>query len=72
MGDKLKVDARARVQVTIEVTTEVWGEDCSIGQLYAQAAESGINQIHKLVAESKMQARVVGEPKVIAVLAEKT
>ena len=70
MSDKLKVEARARVQVTVELTTELWGEDCSIGQLYKQAAEDGISQIRKLIIESKCRVQVIGEPKVIAVLTE--
>lgn len=72
MSDKVKVEARARVQITVEVTAELWGEDCSIGQLYKQAAEDGIREVHKLILESKCKARMIGEPKVIAVVTEKT
>lgn len=67
------VNAKARVQITVEVEASSWGEDCSIGHLYKQAAESAVctliaalkNSVHGRVV-------IVGEPKVIAVITEGT
>ena len=65
-----RIQAKARVQFTVEVETSLWGHDCTIGQLYKQAAEDGRGQIVKLIAESKCRASVIGEPKVIGVITE--
>lgn len=64
----VRVQARARVQLTIEVeVTDRWGADCPAGQVYKQARESAIAAVQKL-GEGKV--RVLGEPRVTAILAD--
>jgi hypothetical protein len=63
-----KVVAIARVQVTVEVKASLWGDDCSLGQLYRQAAEDGKNQVRQMIGNAK--AIIVDDPKVIAVITE--
>ncbi len=71
-----QITARATVQVTIEVHTAAWGNDCTIGQLYKQASEDAINQVRNLRhyhgGELREPVRIVGEPKVTGVLTEKS
>lgn len=64
----MKIRATARVQVTVEVDADAWGEDCSIGQLYKQAAESGVTKLHNMLKEQPY--RIIGSPKVIGVITE--
>lgn len=64
-----RVQAVAKVQVTVEVVESIWGHDCSIGQLYRQAATGGVERVQKLFKEQG-GFRIIGEPKVIGVLTE--
>ena len=64
-----QIRASARVQVTVEVDTNAWGGECTIGQLYDQAADSGRKTIEKMIYDRKDGiVRIVGEPKVIGVI----
>jgi len=71
-----RITARATVQVTVQVETAAWGDDCTIGQLYKQAAEDGINQVRNLRhwhgGEAKAPVMIIGEPKVIGIITEKS
>jgi hypothetical protein len=74
------ITARARVQVTLEfLVTDTWGDDCKVDQVYKQAAESAIGQLRRgcLVSVASAlardgEARVIGDPKVTAILVNKT
>ena len=69
-----KIKATARVHITLEIDTDdVWGEDCSIGQLNKQATYSAINILNNLLSVKEgciQRIRVIGEPKVIGILTE--
>jgi hypothetical protein len=69
-----EIHAKARVQITLEVDAgSPWVDDCSIGQLYKQAADDGLRNLNNALkpgAASGMQ--VVGEPKVICIVTEKS
>lgn len=68
----MKITAKARVQITVEIQTESWGDDCSIGQLYKQAGESGKRiLLNALKSESYGRIVQLGEPRVIGVITEK-
>jgi hypothetical protein len=80
---KTKVRATARVQLTIEISGEggVWGADCSIDQVHRQAREGAIGALHRVINRAArldaeqvpavpINLRIVGEPKVTAVLVE--
>jgi hypothetical protein len=66
-GAAKKVGAHARVTLTIEVPAGTWGSDCALDQVYAQAAREAIEKVTRLL---EGQARIVGEARVVAVLAE--
>ena len=66
-----QINAKARVQILVEVEAGTWGEECSIGQLNKQAAESGINAIQTMAREAKQPLRIIGELKVIGVITER-
>jgi len=70
MNTGKKINAKARVQITVEVDASAWGDDCTIGQLYKQAAESGWATIYNTLTQAKVPHRIIGEPKVIGVLTE--
>lgn len=62
-----RVRAIARVTVTLEITThDVWGPDCTVGQIKKQATEAAIGMVHRGIRDPK----IVGEPKVVGVLTE--
>lgn len=65
-----KIRATARVQVTVEVDASAWGDDCTIGQLYKQAAEDAKAKLYNTLTQAKCPHRIIGEPKVIGVLTE--
>ena len=68
------ITAKARVQITVEVDAgSPWGEDCSIGQMYKQAKESAQkNLLNALKPGTHGIVSIVGEPKVIGVITEKS
>jgi hypothetical protein len=66
-----KINAKARVQITVEESVSSWGEDCAIGQLYKQAAESARDALLAMLKPDE-QGRlvIVGEPKILGVITE--
>lgn len=70
-----KVSATARVSLTIEISVgDSWGEDCKMDQVYRQAADSAIGRLQRIVSDAKVVhggIRVIGEPKVTAILTER-
>jgi hypothetical protein len=68
---QLAVHAKARVQLTVEVEASSWGGECSIGQLYKQAAESARGTlIAALKPGEHGRVTIIGEPKVIGIITE--
>lgn len=68
------VIAKARVQVTIEVTLpDHWGWDAKVEQVHKQAAILAKESITRLIVGGigAGSATIVGEPRVVMVLAEK-
>lgn len=60
----------ARVTVTLELTgLGSWGDDCSLSQVYKQAAEAAVGRINRAMTDmgALTGARLVGEPVVTAV-----
>lgn len=59
----------ARVQVTVEIDAgSTWGEDCPMKQVYDQAGRESVMRLRNILAGN---ARVIGEPKVVAIMSEK-
>lgn len=69
-----RIQAKARVQMTVEVDAGApWGADCSIEQMYKQAAESArTNLINALKPGEHGRVVIVGEPKIIGIITEAT
>lgn len=78
-----KVRATARVQLTIEIDGEggVWGAECSLDQVHKQAREGAIGALNRVVSRAgnpeaekqplaRIAIRIIGEPKVTAILVE--
>jgi transcription elongation GreA/GreB family factor len=58
--------ASARVTVTVDVAvTDGWGPECTVSQVYKQAADVAANRIRALAKEG---LTLIGQPKVTAVL----
>jgi hypothetical protein len=67
-----KIQATARVQITVEVQTESpWGEECDIGQLYKQAGEESVAKLKNYLNKSGLPVRIIGDAKVIGIITEK-
>lgn len=62
----MRITAKAKVQITVEVEASAWGGDCPISQLYKQAGDSGIEQLRSLLRGSSV--KIIGEPKIIGIL----
>ncbi len=78
MGEK-KVKATSRVQVTVEIDTGgSWGAECTVEQIQKQATDAArsalmkglVLDLQKMGSDTKTTARIMSEPKVIAVLVE--
>lgn len=76
-GSDKGVICTARVQVTIEITRGTWGLDCDLAQVYDQAGREAVEEVYRalgLLREFKRgdlrSAVVVGDPKVVAVIAK--
>lgn len=69
-----RIQAKARVQMTVEVDAGApWGADCSIEQMYKQAAQSAReNLINALKPGEHGRVTLVGEPKIIGIITEAT
>jgi hypothetical protein len=67
-----KIQARARVQVMLEVEASLWGDDCTVGQVHKQAADDALATVRKIIEANKSKAVIVGTPKVTGVLTENT
>lgn len=68
------ITAKARVQITVEVDAGApWGEDCPIGQLFKQAKDAAReNLLNSLKPGMQGILSIVGEPKVIGIITEKS
>ena len=66
--------ARVRVTVQIEITRHcTWGGDCPVSQVYEQGSREALEDLQRLIhsgaqAQSQSGFRIVGDPKVEAVI----
>lgn len=76
LGLMSEIHAKARVQIIVEIDAGApWGEDCSIGQMYKQAAESAQNSLlnaFKTGSPADIGLRLIGDPKVVGIITEKS
>lgn len=77
----MNCQGRARVTLTIEMDLgDSWGGDCTVAQIHDQAAKAAVHQLRcglvidglHAAREARQHARIVGEPKVEAILVERT
>lgn len=68
----MRVSASARVTLTVEVACSGggWGEGTKIEQVHKQAVDSALGTINQINSTGTASIRIIGEPKVIAVLME--
>ena len=67
----MKISAYAKVTVTLEITADSsWGAECKMDQIHDQASVDVIGQLNRLMGSGNLRgARIIGTPKVLAVLA---
>ena len=70
MGEKTKATAHVKVLLEI-VLPDIWGVDCTLGQVYKQAEDSAINIISQQIAASTKNMQITGKPVVTAILVKK-
>jgi hypothetical protein len=68
----VKLTTITRVRVTVEVSAGSYGADCTISQIVEQASREASNAVlnacnHRASGGNTLQARVIGEPVVLAV-----
>jgi hypothetical protein len=69
MSKRIVANARVKVMLDINCKGGVWGEECSIGQLQKQAAESALQQLNHMFQEQKAyNISIVGEPEVTGII----
>ncbi|WP_409460968.1 hypothetical protein ACK1O1_04190 [Stenotrophomonas maltophilia] len=61
----IRTTTSALVRVTVEVRTGTWGEGCKLDQVYQQATEDALGQLHRVL--SKHGIRIVGPTSIKAV-----
>ena len=65
-----KIVGLARVKLEVEVpTASHWGSDCTVGQIFSQASEEAAQRLRNALGNSGI--RIVGEPRVTAILTER-
>ncbi len=65
-----RIDAGARVTLTIEISSlGSWGGDCTVAQIYKQAAEEAVGRLRNLIGKHQLMhsMKIVGEPQVTGV-----
>jgi hypothetical protein len=67
MMSDLKIHAAARVQLIVEISlADCWGSDCTVSQVYEQAASAALGVIRNLAnpavaAEAVRRLKIIGE-----------
>jgi len=65
------IHAKAKVQITVEVDAGApWGAECTIEQLYKQAADTARSNLTNAFKPQVHGIRIVGEPKIIGIFTE--
>lgn len=61
--------ATAKVQVTLEIDAgSSWGPECTVSQVRDQAGRESLQRLTAVLAAAKTRVKIIGEPKVIAVM----
>lgn len=64
---ELRTNCTARIQVTVTLrSTQPWGADCTVDQVYRQAASEALARVSQLIGN----AGTVSDPKVLAIMTE--
>lgn len=69
MSKRVKATAEVRVSLKVMVP-RTWDEDSTIWRILEEAEKMAINIISKTIIDSPNQIEMVGDPKVVAILAE--
>jgi hypothetical protein len=65
----MTIRCRARVQITVEVDSgSCWGGGASLDQVHQQATEGALDRLRRALQPTDV--RIVGEPKVTAIMTE--
>jgi hypothetical protein len=73
----MKLTTKARVLVTLEIDLDgTWGQDCKTEQVYKQAGDEVRGKISSWRTSQydktpTVHARIIGEPKITAILQER-
>jgi len=63
------MNAVARVQLTVEVDVERWGNNHTLGEVIKKAKEEAVEEVRSYRRMgSNTPLRIIGEPKVLTVL----
>lgn len=66
-----EIQARAKVRITLEISlSQPWGGECSIDQVYRQAASNARDEINK-IREELPTFFIIGEPEIIGIITER-
>jgi hypothetical protein len=70
----MSVSTKATVQLFVEIDLpDVWGEECSLSQVFKQAADGALKKMEALRSPAGQQSpfRVIGIPKIVAIATER-
>jgi hypothetical protein len=65
-----EVIAKAKVQITVEVCTSTWEKGCPVEQVFEQASREAEASVTRMIVNHP-GARIVGKPKVTAIIGER-
>ena len=64
-----KIQSSARIQLTVEVPAgSTWGEDCNLAQVFKQSRDAAHEALKRALEGD--QIKIIGQPVIIAVMAE--
>lgn len=68
------MSAHARIQVTLEIDAGggSWDSSCSVAEVFEQGKRAALENLRRALESSRVSARVLGEPKVLAIITEDT
>jgi hypothetical protein len=65
-----RIEARARVIVTVELSVGMWGTDCTVAQVFNQAGKEALMRVERILRESRESISIIGSPQVKMVMGE--
>ena len=64
------LQTHAKIQMTVEVTAGVWGEDCKMEHIFDSAGQEALEKL-EILFQKNPEIKIISAPKVVAVLTKR-